>query len=121
MRATNITAASCTVKTTVNGAIHRKTYANSAVGRTVLEADRTDIENYDEVMRAWGDTPSVVIEVPEPADAQPTTEERIASLEEQLTESDAVAMALYEASLEQQTVNAEQDAAILGLYEMIGG
>lgn len=51
----------------------------------------------------------------------PTQEERIASLEEQLTESDAVAMALYEASLEQQTVNAEQDAAILGLYEMIGG
>lgn len=58
---------------------------------------------------------------PVPEDTTPTDKERIATLEEQLTESDAVAMALYEASLEQQTVNAEQDAAILGLYEMIGG
>lgn len=63
-------------------------------------------------------------EIPEP-EPEPTPEstidERVADLEAALAESDEVAMALYEANLEQETVNAEQDEAILGLYEMIGG
>lgn len=58
--------------------------------------------------------------IPE-VEAEPTTEERVTALEEQLAESDEVAMALYEASVAQEAVNAEQDEAILGLYEMIGG
>lgn len=61
---------------------------------------------------------SDLAELPGPA---PSTEERVAVLEEQLAESDAVALALYEAQLEQETVIAEHDEAILGIYEMIGG
>ena len=57
---------------------------------------------------------------PEP-EAAPSAEERLAALEEQLAESDAVALALYEAQIEQETVIAEHDEAILGIYEMIGG
>lgn len=62
-------------------------------------------------------------EVPEApvVEPVPTIDERVSDLETALAESDAVAMALYEASVEQETVNAEQDEAILGLYEMIGG
>lgn len=52
---------------------------------------------------------------------EPTTDERVASLEEQLAESDAVALALYEAQVAQESVIAEHDEAILGIYEMIGG
>ena len=51
----------------------------------------------------------------------PTQEERIAALEEQLAESDEAAIALYEAQAQQEAINAEQDEAILGIYEMIGG
>ena len=61
------------------------------------------------------------VPVVEEVEAEPTTEERVTALEEQLAESDEVAMALYEASVAQEAVNAEQDEAILGLYEMIGG
>lgn len=56
--------------------------------------------------------------IPEPA---PSTEERVTELEEQLAESDAVALALYETQVEQESVIAEHDEAILGIYEMIGG
>ncbi len=68
--------------------------------------------------------------VPEPVEEEepeytetpkPTLKQRVTELETQLAESDAVAMALYEASVEQDAVNAEQDEAILGLYELIGG
>lgn len=58
---------------------------------------------------------------PEPTEEEPTTDERVTALEVQLAESDAVAMALYEAQAAQETVNAEQDEAIMGLYELIGG
>lgn len=55
---------------------------------------------------------------PVPEDNTPTTEERITLLEAQLAESDEVAISLYEA---QAAINAEQDDAILELYELVGG
>lgn len=54
-------------------------------------------------------------------EAAPTTEERITLLEAQLAESDEVAISLYEAQAAQEAVNAEQDDAILELYELVGG
>lgn len=50
-----------------------------------------------------------------------TPEERIVELETQLAESDEAAIALYEAQMAQGTIDAEQDEAILELYELLGG
>ncbi len=51
----------------------------------------------------------------------PTVDERVTELEAQLAESDEAAIALYEAYLAQKDVEAEQDEAILELYELLGG
>ena len=55
-------------------------------------------------------------------DGQPepplTTEQRVSDLEEQLAQSDETAIALYEAQEAQETVNAQQDEALMELYEM---
>jgi hypothetical protein len=57
--------------------------------------------------------------VPEP-DPTPTAEERIIILEEQLAQSDEIAITLYEAQEAQETINAQQDEALMEIYEMIG-
>ena len=55
---------------------------------------------------------------PEP---EPTEQEqRVSDLEEQLAQSDETAIALYEAQEEQEVINAQQDEALMELYEMIG-
>lgn len=58
---------------------------------------------------------------PEPVEEQPTLDERVTALEEQLAETDEVAIELYEASLAQEAVNAEQDEAIIEIYETMEG
>ena len=50
----------------------------------------------------------------------PTTGERIANLEEQLAQSDETAITLYEAQEAQEVINAQQDEALMEIYEMIG-
>lgn len=50
----------------------------------------------------------------------PTTGERIANLEEQLAQSDEIAITLYEAQEAQEVINAQQDEALMEIYEMIG-
>lgn len=57
---------------------------------------------------------------PEP-ESEPTLDERVTELEDALAESDAVAMSLYENFVAQEAINTEQDEAILGLYELMGG
>ena len=54
---------------------------------------------------------------PEPP---PTTEHRVSDLEEQLAQSDETAIALYEAQEAQEVINAQQDEALMEIYEMIG-
>ena len=54
---------------------------------------------------------------PEPP---PTTEQRVSDLEEQLAQSDETATALYEAQEAQEVINAQQDEALMEIYEMIG-
>ena len=54
---------------------------------------------------------------PEPP---PTTEQRVSDLEEQLAQSDETAIALYEAQEAQEVINAQQDEALMEIYEMIG-
>ena len=50
----------------------------------------------------------------------PSTSERISVLEEQLAQSDETAIALYEAQETQEAINAQQDEALMEIYEMIG-
>ena len=52
-------------------------------------------------------------DVPDPV-IEPTTEERVDALEEQVAQADEIAIALYESQV-------TQDEAIIELYEMIGG
>ena len=54
---------------------------------------------------------------PEPP---PTTEQRVSDLEEQLVQADETSIALYEAQEAQETINAQQDEALMEIYEMIG-
>lgn len=55
--------------------------------------------------------------LPKPA---PTTAERVTSLEEQLATADETAISLYEAQQKQDEINAQQDDALLEIYELIG-
>lgn len=51
---------------------------------------------------------------------KPTTEQRVSDLEEQLVQADETAISLYEAQETQETINAQQDEALMEIYEMIG-
>lgn len=48
----------------------------------------------------------------------PTTDARIAVLEEQIVQADETAIDLYEAQEAQEVINAQQDEALMELYEM---
>ena len=50
----------------------------------------------------------------------PTTDERITILEKQLVQADETSIALYEGQEAQETINAQQDEALMEIYEMIG-
>ena len=58
---------------------------------------------------------------PEPVVHKPTVEERVENLEDALAQTDETAIALYEAQAAQEEINAAQDAALIEIYEMIGG
>lgn len=51
---------------------------------------------------------------------EPTAEERLAAVEEQLLATDEVAVELYENQLAQEEINIAQDEALCELYEMVG-
>lgn len=59
--------------------------------------------------------------LPEPEEPEPTTEERLAALEEQVAQADNTAIELYEMQMAQEQINAAQDDALVEIYEMIGG
>ena len=51
---------------------------------------------------------------------EPTAEERLAAVEEQLLATDEIAVELYENQLAQEEINIAQDEALCELYEMVG-
>lgn len=57
---------------------------------------------------------------PETPKQEPTIDERVSDLEEQLVQADETAIALYESQQEQETINAQQDEALMEIYEMLG-
>ncbi|MFR1393854.1 MAG: hypothetical protein ACLSS2_17205, partial [Flavonifractor plautii] len=55
---------------------------------------------------------------PEP---EPSPLERLEALEEALAQTDETAIALFEGQAEQESINAQQDDALLDIYDMLGG
>ena len=68
-----------------------------------------------------GLTPRELPPRPEPEPQTPSAEERLGLLEEALAPPDETAIALFESQAEQASINAPQDDAVLGIYEMLGG
>ena len=60
-----------------------------------------------------------VEEIPD-IETEPTAEQRVSDIEEQLIQADETAIALYEAQEAQEVINAQQDEALMEIYEMIG-
>ena len=81
------------------------------------EADETNVVTIITVtVMTEGTLPNPVSE-PDPTH---TVEERITILEEQLAQSDETAITLYEAQEAQETINAQQDEALMEIYETLG-
>ena len=68
-----------------------------------------------------GITPTERPPEPEPESEPPSIEERVAALEEALAQTDETAIALFESQAEQESINAQQDDALLDIYDMLGG
>ena len=68
-----------------------------------------------------GITPTERPPKPEPEPQPPSAEERLGLLEEALAQTDETAIALFESQAEQESINAQQDNALLDIYEMLGG
>ena len=71
-------------------------------------------------IKKLADMSLVELEGGEWTEPQPTTEQRVSDLEEQLAQADETAIALYEAKEAQEIINAQQDEALMEIYEMIG-
>ncbi len=71
-----------------------------------------------------GVTPTERPPEPEP-EPEPSPLERIealeGALEESLAQTDETAIALFESQAAQESINAQQDDALLDIYEMLGG
>lgn len=94
-------------------------FGDIEVAKMTEEVDGVVIEGAHMVVTKW--TAGTIPE-PEPEpEPEPTVDERVAALEAQLAETDEVAIDFYEASLKQEAINAEQDEAIIEIYEMMEG
>ena len=67
-----------------------------------------------------GITPTERPPGPEP-EPEPSPLDRLEALEEALAQPDETAIALFESQAEQASINAQQDDALLDIYDMLGG
>ena len=67
-----------------------------------------------------GITPTERPPEPEP-EPEPSPLDRLEALEEALAQTDETAIALFESQAEQASINAQQDDALLDIYDMLGG
>ena len=77
----------------------------------------------DEVEQRWCYDPDLRQFTPpalEP-EPEPSPLDRLEALEEALAQTDETAIALFESRAEQESINAQQDDALLDIYEMLGG
>lgn len=78
-----------------------------------------DIELNEDGTEIVSFTALEIPEIPEP-EPEPTLEDRVTDVEEQLLATDEVAVELYENQLAQEEINMAQDEALCELYEMVG-
>lgn len=67
-----------------------------------------------------GITPTERPPGPEP-EPEPSPLDRLEALEEALAQTDETAIALFESQAEHASINAQQDDALLDIYDMLGG
>ena len=67
-----------------------------------------------------GITPTERPPGPEP-EPEPPPLDQLEALEEALAQTDETAIALFESQAEQASINAQQDDALLDIYDMLGG
>lgn len=85
-----------------------------------IECAESDFEiNYAKAQQESYNGDVTIEDIPDEPQ-EPTTEQRISDLEEQIIQADETAIALYEAQEAQETINAQQDEALMEIYEMIG-
>ena len=94
-------------------------------GFVTLTIEGDTVTDYTPNVDAWE---AWKAEHPDPSEPEPTTEERIAALEEdniaikeQLQQADDTAIELFEMQMAQEAINTAQDDALIEIYEMIGG
>ena len=83
-----------------------------------VDITRTWSEKDEEIAKREAYNGEYTIEDDGQPEPPPTTEQRVSDLEEQLVQADETAIALYEAQEAQETINAQQDEALMELYEM---
>ena len=76
----------------------------------VLNEDGTEVVEF---------TANEIPDFPE-QEPEPTAEERLTAVEEQLLATDEIAVELYEQQLAQEEINIAQDEALCELYELVG-
>lgn len=85
---------------------------------------RRCVEVQDNVEQGWFYNPETGQATPDtrPSEPQPpSAEKRLGLLEEALAQTDETAIALFESQAAQESINAQQDDALLDIYEMLGG
>ena len=83
-------------------------------------SDETFEANYAMAQREAYNGEITVEDVEDP-EREPTAEERITALEEQVAQADETAIELFEMQMVQEEINMAQDDALIEIYEMIGG
>ena len=109
-----------TIKFKLCSEINVGTKEEPKIVQDFVDITRTWSEKDEEIAKREAYNGEYTIEDDGQPEPPPTTEQRVSDLEEQLAQSDETAIALYEAQEAQEVINAQQDEALMEIYEMIG-
>lgn len=107
-----------TIKFKLCSEINVGTKEEPKIVQDFVDITRTWSEKDEEIAKREAYNGEYTIEDDGQPEPPPTTEQRVSDLEEQLVQADETAIALYEAQEAQETINAQQDEALMELYEM---
>lgn len=91
-------------------------FVNITVDNNIVTSMEVNQEAYDAYIEYLNSLPDPV----EPVDPVVELQNQVAELSDQLAETDEAAIELYEANLALEQANADQDEAIIEIYEMMG-
>ena len=109
-----------TIKFKLCSEINVGTKEEPKIVQDFVDITRTWSEKDEEIAKREAYNGEYTIEDDGQPEPPPTTEQRVSDLEEQLAQSDEIAITLYEAQEAQEVINAQQDEALMEIYEMIG-